>query len=168
MSEDLSFWVENTVVGFLYILVAIFFIFGIYDYDVSDLEYLFNSIKDYLSYLFILSIGFCSIIGYSAQKILEIIICKIFPKYKYDVEKEKKIIQNFPDALQKRYSNFYTVLLLFRHLIVGTFLNWIAILFWLKNYELPISIFSIILISVFITTYLLHRKTFNQFKKMFD
>ena len=167
MSEDLSFWVENTVVGFLYILVAIFFIFGIYDYDVNDLEILLIKIKDYLTYLFIVSIAFCSIVGYSAQKVLEFIVFKIKPKYKYDVEKEKKILQNFPEALLKRYSNFYTILLLFRHLIICTLLISIALLVWLKNYGLTISI-SILFLSVFSFTYLLHRKTFNEFKKMFN
>ena len=166
MPENLTFWIENTVVGFLYTLSAIFFIFHIYGiYDISLLLYNF---KEYLPYIFIFVIVFCSVVGYSAQKILQFFIYTVKPKFKYEPQEEIRIAKNYPESLQKRYKYFYIVLVLFRHLIIGTILNWITILLWVDKYKLLISILFISLISILITTYFLHRQTFNEFKIILD
>ena len=167
MSEDVTFWAKNTVVGFIYTISGIFFIFCIYGiYNLSWLE----NLKNYFPYIFILAVVFCSIIGYSSQIILQYIIVLFKPKFKYDPKIEKATIENLQDErLYKKYQFLYIVLVLFRHLIIGTFLLGVSIFLWLflsGSYELmwAVNVVFPILFITFIITYRLHRKTFIVFR----
>jgi len=167
MSENLSIWIQNTVAGFLYTIAGLFFFLCLY--GINDLMFLDN-LKDYLAFIIIGVIAFSSIVGFSAQKILEHIIYLIKPKFKYNADEEIKLI-NYSESLQKRHHNLYAVLVLYRHLILGSIIIWISLLCWLNSsgnveYWYPVSLISIFLIAIFIITYFLHRKSFIAFKKV--
>jgi hypothetical protein len=165
MSEDMSLWVQHTVSGFLYIVSGFFLAlrcFGIYDFNFLQCA------RDYLPYLFLGVIALSSIIGYSAQNILEFLIRLIFPKFKYNAIDEVNLTQKLIEPLQKRRHNYYVVLILFRHLVVGTLFLWASLLLWLCsgniNYSCPVSIICLSFTGVFTITYLLHRQSFKEYE----
>ena len=169
MSDEFSFWVEHTISGALYMIAGLFFILFLFNGASSNL---FCNLKDYAPYYFVGFITLSSIIGYSAQKILECFIGLICHKNRYDASKDIKMELNdkYTDSLRKRYHNFYIVLVLYRHLIIGTILNWISLSCWFSRNNLcgniiPLSIICFVFCMLFVITYYLHRRTYIQFKE---
>ena len=165
MSESIKFWIEHTVSGCIYTTSIIFLMLS-FNND------LFNNLpKELLPYLFIFFIAFSSIIGYSAQLIFSNIIHLILKEFKYNSKREFAIIQNNPSHIINIYYKVYIVLILFRHLILGTTILWGSLYIWLGSikkteYRCILSLISISLILLFIIVYILQRNGFNELKKI--
>jgi len=170
MSETIIFYIENTIPGILYISASFFFYLSFIGvYELSWIE----KISKYLPYIFIGILAISSIIGYSFQKIMEKIIYKIIPRHEYDPQKEIQIFKLENDQIKKRLHHFYVVLVLFRHLVVGTSLLLVSLVIWLygaKNFDvlLNTTIIFLLLITLFTITYILHRRTFIRLKEKIE
>ena len=166
MPELIIFYIENTIPGLIYITSG-FFIY-LYYYRIYDLSFL-NGVDNYLPYIFIILLAVASIIGFSCQKILQNFIYLIFEDFKYDAKEEIRFT-DLPNDIRKRKNHFYVILVLIRHLVIGTFILWYSITKWLfgANKLEQISQITFILIPIlilFCIVYALHRKTFKQIKE---
>ena len=92
-----------------------------------------------------------------------------FEDFKYDAKEEIRFT-DLPNDIRKRKNHFYVILVLIRHLVIGTFILWYSITKWLfgANKLEQISQITFILIPIlilFCIVYALHRKTFKQIKE---
>jgi hypothetical protein len=167
MPELIIFYIENTIPGLLYITSG-FFIYLHY-YGIYNFLFL-KSIDGYLPYIFLVLLALASVIGFSCQKILENIIYLFSKKYKYNAKDDIKKANFQNELLKKRLNHFYLILVLLRHLIIGTFFLFISIAIWLHGADKSdqIARISFILVPILIIlgiVYVLHRRTFVQFSE---
>ena len=158
MSEDLTLWVRNSISGFLYVVSAFFLILT--SWRIHDLSFLQDlSVTPYLPYISLGVFALSTIVGYSAQIILENIIWLICPRFKSNAHQR----DNNDQELQRRLRTEYSILVLYRHLILGSILLWGSLLIWLAGHNSQdsagkVSLLCSSLLVLSIITYMFQRR----------
>lgn len=170
MPSNIKLWVQHTIPGFLY-LVTIFFLVLI-GFNIHCLHFLENKvIEPYLPYISIIIIIISSILGDIAYKGMENIISIIHKEYQYNASLELEFIDSVKsEFLINRRNDLYTILVFFRHMIVGTSFLLTVIVIWLicsdkSQIIFPIDIVCIVFVVLFYLTYRFQKKSHNAFQK---
>ncbi len=124
-------WLEITIPGSIYFITSILIILSI----AGKRDFSFISKVTESSYLFPLSIILIFIsyvIGLSAYVITEQILSWLYPSTKY-LPKELLEIKNFSKDVYESLTYTYSNLVMFRHLVISTFVLSFSFFFWSRN-----------------------------------
>lgn len=183
---NIKLGIEKTIVGSFYLFgIYIFLILALKSVKICSLQ---NELKktiepDYLPYISIIIIALSYILGTIADKVLYFFLLfslKILKKFKLfnrltalgeknNLAKYVEFLQKASDELIREYTTLTGQSIIFRVLAFAVLFLGGSMIFWFyrineTGYIIITIIGTIVIFSIFIITYILHRREFQRFR----